>query len=116
VVTVVKEKIVVKYKGKRISVDVSRCALIGKGIGLMFSRKERAKVLLFDFNYPSRMGIHSYFVFFDFIAVWVDEDDNVVQVDCVKPWTSFLCPKKRYVKLIEIPINKKNEKLVGKFC
>jgi len=109
------EKVVVKYKGKKISVDVNRCSLIGKAIGLMFSRKENANVLLFDFNYSNKTGIHSYFVFFDFLAVWVDGDDNVVQVDYVKPWVPFLCPKKEYVKLIEIPVNKKNEKLIKKF-
>lgn len=81
----------------------------------MFSNRDRAKVLLFEFNCPNRMGIHSYFVFFDFLAVWVDSDDKVVQVDYVKPWTIFLRPNKRYVRLIEIPVNDKNGELINKF-
>lgn len=110
------QKVVVKHKGKKVAIDVSRCSLIGKGVGLMFSGRENANVLLFEFKNPNRVGIHSYFVFFDFLAVWVDVDDNVVQVDRVKPWVSYLRPKKAYVRLIEIPVNKKNEELVGKFC
>jgi len=115
VVTVVNKKIVVDYGKKKVSINVSKCSFLGKMIGLMFSRKENASVLLFDFKYPNRMGIHSYFVFFDFLAVWVDSKGKVIQVDYVKPWTIFLRPRKKYVKLIEIPINNKNKVLVTKF-
>lgn len=81
----------------------------------MFSKKEKAPVLLFDWNRNVKYGIHSYFVFYDFFAIWIDEKNNVIQVDKVKPWTNYLAPKRKYSRLIEIPINKKNKDLVKNF-
>jgi len=109
-----KEKLVINYGKKKILVELERCSFLGKGIGLMFSKREKAKNLLFEFRGSSQMGIHSYFVFFDFLAVWLDYENNVVQIDRVKPWVSYLRPSKKYAKLVEIPINKKNKVLVSK--
>lgn len=110
-----KKKTFVYYKNKKISLEAHECTFFEKGIGLMFSRKENARVLEFAFDNDVLMGIHSYFVFFDFLAVWVDSRDRVIQVDRVKPWVRFLRPKKEYRRLIEIPINKKNMDLVKQF-
>ena len=87
------------------------------GGGLMFARKKNAKILLFDLGKKCREPINSFFVFFPFIAVWLD-GKNVIDVKIVKPFLPFVRPKKSFDKLIEIPLNGKYSKelnfLVGK--
>ena len=84
---------------------------VQRGIGLMFSRRERAKILLFPFSRPTKMAIHSLFVFFPFIAVWLDGDGKVMEVRRVKPFSWYICPKKEFVALVEIPLNRKYKKI-----
>ena len=103
------------YKGKRVSLSVRCVSFFGKFFGLMFSQKEKAPVLLFDFKQSVSYGIHSFFVRYDFLAVWLNEKNKVIQIDRVKPWTSYLRPQKKYVRLIEIPINTKHKNLVQMF-
>ncbi len=98
-------------KGKKIIVEgLERCGLIKKVIGLMFSRRERANALLFDFG-ENRVGIHSFFVFFPFLAIWLDNDSNVVEHKMVYPFTPFITSNKEFSKLIEIPFNEKYRKI-----
>jgi len=110
-----KESVIVIFDNKRRKINVWHCSFFGKFLGLMFSKRESAPVLLFDFGHKVNMGIHSFFVFYDFLTVWLDEKNRVVQVDRVKPWVPYLRPKKKYSKLIEIPINRKNRDLVRFF-
>jgi uncharacterized membrane protein (UPF0127 family) len=100
------------HKGKRFSVDVKKCNLFEKGIGLMFSRREKAKILIFEFNKKRKIIIHSFFVFFPFVALWINEKNEVVDSKIVKPFVSYVSPSVKTNYLIEIPINKKNEKIV----
>jgi uncharacterized membrane protein (UPF0127 family) len=100
------------HKGKRFSVGAKSCNLFEKGIGLMFSRREKAKILIFEFNKKRKIIIHSFFVFFPFAALWINEKNEVVDLKIVKPFTSCVSPSEKSFSLIEIPINKKNEKIV----
>jgi uncharacterized membrane protein (UPF0127 family) len=100
------------HKGKRFLVDAKSCNLFEKGIGLMFSRREKAKILIFEFNKKRKIIIHSFFVFFSFVALWINEKNEVVDLKIVKPFTSCVSPSEKSLSLIEIPINKKNEKIV----
>jgi len=94
------------FKGEKINLKVKVCNSFEKFIGLMFSRREKAKaLLLFDFKKPHRMKIHSLFVFFLFFAVWLDDRNKVMELKLVKPWKFLVLPKKPFFKLIEIPIN-----------
>ena len=96
-------------KGKEVVIeDLERCGLIKKVIGLMFSRRESANALLFDFG-EGRVGIHSFFVFFPFLAIWLDKNNLVIDYKMVYPFVSFITPNKEFSKLIEIPLNKKYE-------
>lgn len=99
-------------KGKKVNAKV--CKNIQKISGLMFKRKE-TEPLLFEFSKPTRRAIHSYFVFFPFIAVWYNKD-KIVEVKKVKPFTFHVRPKKAFTKLLEIPINKKYSKILGNLC
>ncbi len=73
----------------------------------MFTRREKAKTLLFEFKTPTKISIHSLFVFFPFLAIWLDSDGKVVEKRIVNPWNFHIKPKKDFVKLVELPLNKK---------
>lgn len=100
------------YKKKKISLDLKKCNFFKKIFGLMFTKKEKAKALLFEFKKPA--ALHSYFVFFPFIAIWLDKNNKVVGIKKIKPFTFHIKPKKNFTKIIEIPINKKYEDILRK--
>ncbi len=106
--------------GKRIEIpSIIKVSEFGKARGLTFRRREKARALLFDFNKPVKMKIHSLFVFFDFIAIWLDKDDKIIEIKKVIPWRLSVSPSgKSYTRLIEVPINNfylsTVENLVGK--
>jgi len=108
---------IVKYKNKKINIDVKEVSELGKISGLMFKTKE-TKNLLFEFEKETGIKIHSFFVFFKFLAVWLDKENKVIEWKIIKPFSLGFRPKKYFSKLIEIPINEKNRKtiqfLVGK--
>jgi uncharacterized membrane protein (UPF0127 family) len=106
------KKIYFNIAGKKHIINVKELSFFGKALGLMFSSKERAKPLLFNFYDLSKESIHSLFVFYSFLAVWLDNTDSVVDVRIVKPWKFSIKPKEKFVKLIEIPFNKKYSELI----
>ena len=94
---------------KKITLKLKKCNVFGHAIGLML-RTKNTFPLLFEVKKP--MAIHSFFVFFPFVAVWLDKNNKVIEMRKVNPFTLNVLPKKHFAKLIEIPINKKNEKLL----
>ena len=72
--------------------------------GLMF-RTSRTKPLVFYFNKPTLISIHSLFVFFKFTAIWFDECNKVIEARVVKPFSFNIKPKKPFCKLVELPIH-----------
>ena len=105
------EKIIINYRKKRKILSAKRVFFLGKILGLMF-RKGNHDILLFDFFSAGRRSIHSFFVFFSFIAVWLDERNNVLDYRIVRPFTLSVCSKYEFCKLIEIPINYRNKELI----
>lgn len=99
-----------KYRGKKISIGVEDCNTFGKFRGLMFRRKEEARALLFDFKRPVSLRLHSLFVFFPFIAVWIDGRGKVIGARKIPPFSFSAMPKKPFRKIIEIPDNTKYKK------
>lgn len=102
------------YNGKRLSVDVKRLGYFSKGIGLMFKSKN-SENLLFEFKKDVGISIHSYFVFFPFLAVWLDKRDNVISFELVKPFNPRIKLGRKFRKLIEIPVNDKNTEIITFF-
>lgn len=100
------------FRNKKINLNVVKVSFLGKIIGLMFSRREKANNLLFEFEKPTRIKIHSFFVFYDFLAVWFNEKGKIVEKKIIKPFSLGFSPSKKFVKLVEIPINKRNLKVV----
>lgn len=107
---------IIKIKNKKINLgDVRKVSGLEEGIGLMFSRREKARILLFEFQKPTKLRIHSLFVFFPFIAIWLDKENKVVDIKKVNPFTFAVSSKKPFFRLVEIPINKRYEGLVSTF-
>ena len=106
------EKIGLKFKDKKIKLNVKRVSEFEKGIGLMFCRREKAKALLFEFKKAVKWNLHSLFVFFPFLILWLDEENKIVDLRIVKPWKISISSLKKYNKIIEIPLNKKYKEIV----
>ncbi|MFH1787373.1 MAG: hypothetical protein ABH811_01120 [archaeon] len=100
-------KVSFNYKGNKMGLDVKNCNSFGKFFGLMFVSKKNAKALLFDFDKPVKINIHSCFVFFPFVGVFLDSKNNVLDLKVIKPWKLFVTSKKPFCRLIEIPINER---------
>ena len=100
-----------KFKGKKIELEAVFCDSVWKRVrGLMF-RGENAPILFFDFKKQGRWAIHSFFCK-DFLAIWLNNKGEVVEVRRVKPRNPHIIPKNLFTKLIEIPINHKNKELI----
>ncbi|MEK6880534.1 MAG: hypothetical protein AABY22_13035 [Nanoarchaeota archaeon] len=106
-------KAILNYKDKKIEIEgIKRCNFFEKIFGLMFMQRERAEALLFDFKNNTRIAIHSYFVFFPFIAIWLNAENRIVDYKLVMPFKGLISPLQEFSKLIEIPINKKYQEVV----
>jgi uncharacterized membrane protein (UPF0127 family) len=73
--------------------------------GLMFRRRENAPMIIFESKKP--FSIHSFFVFFDFLAIWLDKNNQVIETKIVKPFSIHEKPRGEFLRLIEIPMNKR---------
>ena len=102
------------FKKKKIDIPVKNVSSIGKVFGLMF-RNRNTENLLFNFKAKTKMSIHSLFVFFPFIALWLDDKNKVIESRIVNPFAFAIRGKKPFSKLIELPINDKNRKMIGFF-
>jgi uncharacterized membrane protein (UPF0127 family) len=101
-------QVIIKNKSKKIKIkEVKKISEFEKIIGLMFHSKERCPAMLFEFKKQTNIRIHSLFVFFPFIAIWLDDKNKVVDIKIVKPFRLSIPSKKPFYKLLEIPLNKK---------
>ena len=67
--------------------------------------------LVFIFDKPTKTSIHSLFCP-EFIAVWLDDKNRVVEVKRIKSWKWNIKPKEKFVNLVEIPINEGYGKII----
>ena len=93
-------------KGKGVDVKARVCGSLGMMRGLMFRSKNTGNLL---FEYSGK--IHSWFVFFDFLAVFLDDKNKVLETKVVKPFTAYFGSEKPYSKILEIPLNTNTQKL-----
>tara|TARA_Y100000310_G_C20610062_1_gene777537 strand:- start:35 stop:379 length:345 start_codon:yes stop_codon:yes gene_type:complete len=108
-------KLKIKYSGKDLELDNLVVAnLFLKFRGLMFRSKKRAPTILFKGEH----ALHSYFVFFPFLTLWLDGENNVVAWKVIPSFVSYIKPKQSFSKIVEIPLNAENKKvfefIVGK--
>lgn len=100
------------FGSKKIPLCVCSVSGFGKAVGLMFSRPENAKALLFDFKKPAKIPIHSFFVFFPLLAVWLDGKNKIIESKIVYPFRFSISPEGFFSKIIEIPVNRRYEKII----
>ncbi|MBU0467290.1 MAG: DUF192 domain-containing protein [Nanoarchaeota archaeon] len=104
----------INFNKKWIDIDLRKTSQLGKVFGLMF-KSSKTQNLLFEFSDREIKTIHSFFVFFPFLAVWLDKKNKVLDYKLVKPFTLAVNSKTAPKKLIEIPLNNKNKKIVEIF-
>lgn len=104
------KNIKISFKGNKIDIKVRELSLLGQMIGLMFKTKNCDNLL---FKRGGRWAIHSFFVFFPFLALWLNEKNKVIEHKIVKPFRFCIIPKREFAKLVEIPLNKKNAKIIS---
>jgi len=106
----------VNKKNRKLNLEVFECNFFEQGRGLIFSRRKNAKILLFRFKKLSHLSIHSFFVFFPFIAVWTDDKNRILSWKKVSPFTFHISPPSSgFYSLIEIPVTKEYSKQVNFF-
>jgi len=98
---------------KNFKLDVYRVGFLGRVTGLMF-KSYKTENLLFEFSRNVKLSIHSFFVFFPFVAIWLDNQNKVIEKKIINPFTPLVSPKKEFRKLIEIPFNSKNNVILRK--
>jgi len=88
---------------------------LSRALGIMF-RRRLGRPLVFIFpssSSTSRTAIHSFFVFFPFLAVFLNERKKVVELAVVRPWTFLYEPKRPARYLIECGTELKRHISVG---
>tara|TARA_Y100000310_G_scaffold298381_1_gene332294 strand:- start:18063 stop:18386 length:324 start_codon:yes stop_codon:yes gene_type:complete len=98
----------IRIGGEEIEVDVARKKGLGVYRGLMFRSLDRAPALLFEI----KSSLHSFFVWFPFLCLWLDSEDNVVDKKIVKPFTFYINSKKKFSKIVEIPLSRRYQEVV----
>ncbi len=105
-------KLKVGFQNKKINLNVKRLSYFSYYIGLMFKSKNSENLL---FDLPGRWGIHSLFVFFPFLALWLDEKNRVIEWKIVRPFSFLVFPRRKFAKLVEVPINARNKIILRNF-
>ncbi|MBU2616953.1 MAG: DUF192 domain-containing protein [Nanoarchaeota archaeon] len=103
------KKISFNHKGKKISLNCRECGFFS--LGLMF-RSKWTMSCVFEFEEITNFKISSIFVFFPFVAIWLDSDGKVMEIKKIEPFTLLTFPKKSYRTLVEVPINEGNSEIV----
>ena len=100
-----------RYKNKNFKIKVKKCeTILEQTIGLMF--KKNSLPLLFNFKKPRKYSIHSFFCQ-HFIAIWFLKK-KMIEIRLIEP-NRIIRMKQKFDKLLEIPINDKNFKLLETF-
>ncbi len=103
------KKISFKHKGRNLSIRAKPVSMFNPG--LMFKSRDTG-LILFEFRKQVSFNITSLFVFFPFVVVWLDENSKVIDVRKIKPFTFSINPGRKFKKIIEIPVNKKNKQII----
>ena len=102
---------IINYKGRKIDIRVRKEGFFSYCIGLMFKKRE-AENILFEFSKDGKWAIHSFFLFFPFVVLWMDNKNRIIETKLVKPWSFHVKPRRKYRKLVEIPVNNGNRKII----
>ena len=104
--------LITKFGKKAFNIRVKKVNFITMFTGLMFKSRE-TKNLLFDFAEDTQILLHSWFVFFNFYVLWLDEKNKVIEFKEIRPFTTIISCRSKFRKIVEIPINKENRKIIN---
>lgn len=107
------KKIELNLDGKKKSIVIDLVPKWFEGIGLMFKNKGYRRRLLFSFGRVSRVAIHSLFCFYEFYAVWLDNNMNILEFSKVRPFRFSVKPRRDYRYLLELQINESNFDIIN---
>jgi uncharacterized membrane protein (UPF0127 family) len=108
-----REKISLRFGDKNLEVEGQVCDnVFSQARGLMFRSRSKAPVLIFKFDRDVREPIHSLFVQFSFVSIWLDENFKVVEKRRVEPWKFYICPRENFRYFVEVPISEGNKKIL----
>ena len=106
------EQISINFLDKSVKLKVKTTNSFTKFIGLI-CRTRFCDNLIFKFKKDTRISIHSFFVFFPFLAIWLDSKKKVLDMKIVKPFSLNIRPRKKFRTIVEIPINDRNKKIIS---
>lgn len=95
----------------KVRVRVKEAKGLKRFLGLMFRSKDTEN-LVFNFKEPTDQAIHSYFVFFPFVALWLDEKNRIMESRMIGTFKENIRPKSKFCRLVEIPLNRKNVEIL----
>ena len=84
--------------------DLKICdSILGKAIGLMFSRKKKDFGMVFEFSSEKLVSLHNFFVFYPIDLLFLNSRWEVVELkERFLPFTIYI-PKNRSRYIIELP-------------
>ena len=104
--------VLIHHKGKRISIPAKKVSLFSTG--LIF-RTKKTENIMFENLPEGNFALTSYFVFFPFLVLWLNNGKKVVDFRIARPFELSMKTNKKAHSLLEIPINKKNKKIIEFF-
>lgn len=106
----------INFNNQKIEIaDVKKCRGFSRAKGLMFCRRKKANALLFEFSRDVKFHLTSLFVFFPFIVLWLDENNQVIEARKIKSFQFRIPFSKSYRKILEIPFNEKYSSVIESF-
>ncbi len=99
------------HKNRGILVKARKVSSLGKITGLMFKTRN-SENLLFEFKTSKKRAIHSFFVFFPFLAIWLDDKNNILEWRIVRPFEYKVLPSVNFRRFLEIPLSYGNHEIV----
>ncbi|PIO08458.1 hypothetical protein COU59_01585 [Candidatus Pacearchaeota archaeon CG10_big_fil_rev_8_21_14_0_10_34_12] len=104
--------VVINHKGKKINIPAKKVSFFSTG--LIF-RTKNTKNLWFRNLPKGNFSLTSLFVFFPFLVLWLDEKNNVIDTRIAGPFKLSIKTKRIFSSIIEIPLNKRNIKIINFF-
>lgn len=100
------------YKKRIFEVESKEVSVFSSGLTF---RTRNTKNFHWDFREDVCHAFTSFFVFFDFVILWLDKDNNVLGYELVKPFRAIVKPKFKFRKVLELPVNERNKKILKFF-
>lgn len=77
--------------------------MLDKALGFMFQKKPKSFGLVFNFNKERKRSLHNFFVFFSLDVMFLNENQEIVEIkERFRPFT-MLFPKQKSQYIIELP-------------